>query len=72
MTRLRSDILYVAGAMMVLFLAIAAFKAREISHYELWPDYARWALEFTIVAAFAFVAGYTLAITRREKPKEGA
>ena len=72
MTRLRTDLLYVAGAMAVLFIAIGAYKARDISHYEIWPDFARWALEATIVAAFGFAAGYALAWARRENKKEGA
>jgi hypothetical protein len=71
MTRLRSDLLYVVSALVVMFLALGAYKARDISRYEMWPDFVRWALEFAIVAAFAFVAGYTLAWARRDK-KEGA
>jgi hypothetical protein len=67
MTRLRSDLLYVAGAMCVLFIALGAYKARDITRYDLWPTFAKWALEFTIVAAFAFAVGYTLAWARRDK-----
>lgn len=72
MTRLRSDILYVAGAMVVLAIALGAYKYQHISRYEMWPEYARWALEFTIVGAFMFTVGYTLAWARRGDRKEGA
>ena len=72
MTRLRFDLLYFGGAVAILFIAVAAYKRQDISHYALWPDFVKWALEFAIVAAFAFAAGYGLAWARREDKKEGA
>jgi hypothetical protein len=66
MTRLRSDLTYSAGALLVLAVALGAYKYERISQYEMWPEYAKWALEFVIVGAFMFFAGYTLAWARRE------
>jgi hypothetical protein len=72
MTSFRTDLVYVLSALAIMFLAVAAYKYRDISRFDLWPDFARWALEHVVTGAFVFAVAYALAWYRREDKKGSA
>jgi hypothetical protein len=60
------DIAFLGGILLATYGAVAIITYRDITGFDLWPEYLKWGLVNLICCGIVAVCAYALAWSRRE------
>lgn len=64
--RLLKDVAFIGGILIATYSAVAIITYRDITGFDLWPEYLKWGLVNLICCGVVGVCAYALAMSRRE------
>jgi hypothetical protein len=64
--RLLKDIAFLGGILLLTYGFVAIMAYRDLTGFDLWPEYLKWGLVNLICCGVVGVAAYALAMSRRE------